>query len=580
MNVTPRLINHYQKNVSKSQDDDDDEFSAVLNRISSLKSGVKGVFSSLQVCLMLCHIAQDKASFSQSNPNLGRPNGDGQMKNAHSSQQRLSFSTKDQGTDYTQSHPNYSIKDGEVYSGLVLEDKPVNASADCAKVIEERYVTNDDINTMTARLLKAELSGNGEKIGKIKSKLDQLREAQRRNIKVRLTKTVPVSFKEAKHSRNFSPLATANKVGRAIPLYIKESEDRSFGKNYERGNCHDKNGFRTRYLCDDGNRYTVDKMIRQEKLEPKSSCDRQFAALANRCIDGVDEEYDSTFLNSVTLQGVLRSHRKSDAITDYKRREYAESVCPSCMDHTPRYLVMSVRHRMFLSLPEYVSLTRGHCLLTPLEHVGAMTRADEGAVDEACAFKRDLCRMAALWKGKGASYIFMEVAGYSDSFKHHVQIECVPVGRETMDELPPYFKKAMLDLGSEWDQNKRIIDLRQPGTGAYKAIPPNFAYFCVEFGIDGGGYAKVIENWSTFSLHFGREVLAGVMGISAEKWRKPKRDSMEQLRTKAVEFEKKWATIERSTHEQDGVTHRTKVTATITSTARCDLEPEGPELPP
>lgn len=65
-------------------------------------------------------------------------------------------------------------------------------------------------------------------------------------------------------------------------------------------------------------------------------------------------------------------------------------------------------------------------------------------------------------------------------------------------------QKAMLDLGSEWDQNKRILSLGRPGTGAYKAIPPNFGYFCVEFGIDGGGYAKVIEDWSAFPLHFGR----------------------------------------------------------------------------
>lgn len=35
-----------------------------------------------------------------------------------------------------------------------LEDKPVG----CVKVVEERYVTTSDINTMAARLLKAELS--------------------------------------------------------------------------------------------------------------------------------------------------------------------------------------------------------------------------------------------------------------------------------------------------------------------------------------------------------------------------------------------------------------------------------------
>lgn len=62
----------------------------------------------------------------------------------------------------------------------------------------------------------------------------------------------------------------------------------------------------------------------------------------------------------------------------------------------------------------------------------------------------------------------------------------------------------MLDLGSEWDQNKRVISLKNPGAGAHGAIPPNFGYFAVEFGHDGGGYAKVIEDWASFPLYFGR----------------------------------------------------------------------------
>ena len=107
---------------------------------------------------------------------------------------------------------------------------------------------------------------------------------------------------------------------------------------------------------------------------------------------------------------------------------------------------------MFLSLPEYTNLTRGHCLLTPLEHVGSMNRADQEAVNEACTFKRDLCRMANMWEGTGASYVFMEIASYPGSFKHHVQIECVPVDRETMEVLPSYFKV----VATQWNYSDAI----------------------------------------------------------------------------------------------------------------------------
>lgn len=98
---------------------------------------------------------------------------------------------------------------------------------------------------------------------------------------------------------------------------------------------------------------------------------------------------------------------------------------------------------MFLSLPEHASLTRGHCILAPLEHIGAMTRVDENAVQEAYSFRRDLCRMAELWKGEGASCLFVEIGGYPNSYRHHCQIECFPVDRETMEELPSYYKVSL-----------------------------------------------------------------------------------------------------------------------------------------
>lgn len=113
---------------------------------------------------------------------------------------------------------------------------------------------------------------------------------------------------------------------------------------------------------------------------------------------------------------------------------------------------------MFLSLPEHASLTRGHCLLSPLEHAGAMTRVDEVAMEEAHAFKRALCRMAASetgWLGPRFSYVFLEVAAYPNAHRHHVQIECIPVDRDTMDELPSYFKVSASNWGIRICQDNR-----------------------------------------------------------------------------------------------------------------------------
>ncbi|KAM3177008.1 hypothetical protein ACTXT7_005384 [Hymenolepis weldensis] len=455
------------------------------------------------------------------------------------------------------------------YSMKNAEKKKVASSGDRITEVEERYVTNDDINSISAQILKAELMENKAKIAKLKSKLDKLREAQRRNIKIRLTKTVSASS-----SRNVVQLTTTDNLGHEVPLHLQQYQGSShgYGRKYENVNYHDEEGHRTKYLPDDNEGGSVEELIRQEKLESKNSYDKQFASIVGKCKGGVDDEYDDAFASKrIKSADSVRLKMKSDAIADFKRREYAESKCSSCMRHMSRYLIMSVGQHMFLSLPEHVSLTRGHCILSPSEHVGAMTRVDENAVDEAVSFKRDLCRMAEMWKGTGASCVFMEIGGYPNHYKHHCQIECFPVNRETMEELPSYFKKALLDLGSEWDQNKRVVSLKQPGLGVHKAIPPNFGYFAVEFGVNGGGYAKVIEDWSSFPLYFGREILAGILGKSPDRWRKPKKDSLGELRRKAVEFGEKWSVLEKNSGEHDVGPRQSEVSGP-------DIE--GPALPP
>ncbi|VDO05180.1 unnamed protein product [Rodentolepis nana] len=448
--------------------------------------------------------------------------------------------------------------------GDIRETKVVSSNNSVTEV-EERYVTNDDINSMCAQIMKAELIGNNVKIAKLKSKLDKLREAQRRNIKVRLTKTVLASSARSGSARNVVHLTTTDSLGHEVPLQLKQYQSSSL-------DYHDEQGRRTKYYPDDDEGGTIGDLVLREKLESGKSYDKQFASMAGRCKGIVDDEYDDTFVSKrVKSQNSTGLNTKSDAIAAYKRREYAESSCSSCIHQISRYLIMSVGQRMFLSLPETASLTRGHCILSPLDHVGAMTRVDENAFDETVSFKRDLSRMAELWKGKGASCVFMEVGGYPNHYKHHCQIECFPVDKETMEELPSYFKKALLDLGSEWDQNKRIVNLKKPGLGAYSAIPPNFGYFAVEFGVNGGGYAKIIEDWSSFPLYFGREILAGILSKSPDRWRRPKKDSLEELRKKAVEFEEKWSALEKDSREHDVRTRQSEASEAIT---------EGPALPP
>ncbi|VDL89022.1 unnamed protein product [Schistocephalus solidus] len=444
-----------------------------------------------------------------------------------------------------------------------INSQPVEAT----KEVEERFVNDDDINAAAAKLMKAELMGDENKTVKLRSNLEKLREAQRRGIKIRLTKTVHASHSERSSDDKVVHLTTLNRFGNEMPLHLRAQS--SLPSAVRRPTECSRKETDSHY--DHAPVSTVEEMLRDELLDSGRSSDRQFLAMAAKCHRGAEDEYDDAFLSKKALsQETVRYRQKTDAISDYKRKTFAESKCSVCMENTARHLIISVGQRVFLSIPEHASLTPGHCFIAPHEHIGAMTRVDEVAADEANAYKQKLCKLASRSLGLShGSYVFLEVAAYPNAYKHHVRIECIPVDRDALEELPLYFKKALHELGSEWDQNKRVIQLRRPGFGARDSVPDNFGYFSVEFGHRGEGFVKVIEDWSSFPLYFGREVIGGFLDKSSELWRNPKREPLESLRRKIVHFEELWEPFE------SGLTLDLPPTETPD-----EGEPEGPVLPP
>ncbi|BHF58545.1 hypothetical protein SprV_0100149700 [Sparganum proliferum] len=439
--------------------------------------------------------------------------------------------------------------------------------AEASKEVEERFVSDDDINAAAAKLMKAELMGDKNKTAKLRSNLEKMREAQRRGIKIRLTKTVPASQSERPSDDKIVHLTTLNRFGHEMPLHLNAQSSLPAATRRPTGlSRREKDG-----PPENAPVSTVEEMLRDELLESGRSSDRQFLAMATKCQRGAEDEYDDAFLSKrAPKQETVRYRQKTDAISDYKRKTFAESKCSVCMENTARHLIISVGQRVFLSLPEHASLTPGHCFIAPHEHIGAMTRVDEVAANEASSYKQKLCKLACRSLGLShGSYVFLEVAAYPNAYKHHVRIECIPVDKDALEELPLYFKKALNELGSEWDQNKRVIQLRRPGFGARDSVPENFGYFAVEFGDRGEGFVKIIEDWSSFPPYFGREVIGGFLDKSSELWRNPKRESLESLRRKIVHFEELWEPFESG------------LSLDVPPTEACgEAEPEGPALPP
>ncbi|CAI5519070.1 unnamed protein product [Closterium sp. Naga37s-1] len=268
-----------------------------------------------------------------------------------------------------------------------------------------------------------------------------------------------------------------------------------------------------------------------------------------------------------------QQREKAGQVGEYRRQAAVQQRCQQCIDSParPRHLVVSVAAHSYLMLPPGGSLLPNHVLIVPSEHEGSMRVVEEAVWDEVRNFKKCLTRMAMAVE-EGAGVIFLESAvgvGGAGRQRKHCYVEAIPVPAAVMAQAPLYFKKvgragpngtctdvcfpststsyapqsggwfeagslqtgkcvkgkgvpwreALDEAESEWSQqhSKRILDTRAIRGGLRGAIPPNFPYFHVEFGLQGG-YCHVIDDESSFKASLGRDVIAGMMEMDPQRF--------------------------------------------------------------
>ncbi|CAI5478186.1 unnamed protein product [Closterium sp. Yama58-4] len=204
------------------------------------------------------------------------------------------------------------------------------------------------------------------------------------------------------------------------------------------------------------------------------------------------------------------------------RRQAAVQQCINS-PALPRHLVLSVAAHSYLMLPPGSSLLPNHVLIVPSEHEGSMRVVEEAVWEEVRNFKKCLTHMAMASEE----------------------------GARALDE-------AESELCEQ--HSKRIIDTRAIRGRLRGAIPPNFPYFHVEFGLQAvelgvptdktsshdhvasspdrppsthllhiaahpippppweGGYWHMIDDESSFKPSFGRDVIAGMMEMDPERF--------------------------------------------------------------
>lgn len=92
-------------------------------------------------------------------------------------------------------------------------------------------------------------------------------------------------------------------------------------------------------------------------------------------------EQNITYKNSDAKQD---ARERSQAIKEHKKKAKSLENCLWCLDSQRllKHMIIAVGSHVYLSLPAYSSLTTGHCLISPMNHVLCQTQLDEDVYAE------------------------------------------------------------------------------------------------------------------------------------------------------------------------------------------------------
>ncbi|KZW01458.1 hypothetical protein EXIGLDRAFT_602781 [Exidia glandulosa HHB12029] len=308
-------------------------------------------------------------------------------------------------------------------------------------------------------------------------------------------------------------------------------------------------------------------MLRQERFGAGRADQKDMDAQLTRAImsDGKFEANLEYMDDNADRLG--RKKMKSDAmkrmfaIQDHARTQRVLASCQFCAgddDTLPKVAVVALGTRCYLACTTLEELVPGHCIIVPLQHHLAMLEGDDDLWEEVRNFMKCLMRMFAE-EDKGV--VFFETV-ISLKKQQHTFIECVPVPWSIFEDVPAYFKEAILSSESEWSQHRKVIDFSARPGGFRRAMVPNLPYFAIQWDYKGEkGYGHVIEgvsdaggagddpdgavdenmgNSGKFPRYFAAEIIGNLLDLPPRLWRHPKRVDAVQNKQRVQTFKKKY----------------------------------------
>lgn len=372
--------------------------------------------------------------------------------------------------------------------------------------IKTRPLTLDERNKIGSKILKAELMGKLELVGKLKKELES---------GVKIISAVDDNGGSATGSnperyRDEVILTTTDaRTGYTVPLNLDMDSSKPVAKKRKGPSAEE--AFRTV-----GAEQTLQEMVEEEKRITAEDQNIDFAKMIGKAGTSSIQQLDTQ--DEVTADDVFMTRKRPNpdkqnesnvrqAIKDHRKRERTLDSCSRCVDSKKcaKHLIVHLGETAYVAVPAAEPLVSGHTVILPLDHIGSCRQCDENCFTEMKEYIRTL---SSMWQAKGCDLVVMETAAGMHRLPH-CEIHCIPVESSQGELAPMYFQKAILEAEGEWVQNKRLIkfDFEK---GVMRSIPKGMPYFSVQFG-KSGGFAHVIENERTFPARFGQEILCGIL---------------------------------------------------------------------
>uniref|UniRef100_A0ABM5FWG7 CWF19-like protein 2 isoform X1 n=1 Tax=Pogona vitticeps TaxID=103695 RepID=A0ABM5FWG7_9SAUR len=434
-------------------------------------------------------------------------------------------------------------KQEKTQEDVLGEKEALDNSSSCLGSFSEdentHILSDEEMNRLGARIVKAELMGNKDLAAELQAKLDSARKLKDKGtqLQARQTEKETTGF----HDDHEVVLVRTDKSGGVWPVNAPGETLAPPGRRRktQKITTHvDKE--RVRYFQDDDN-LTLKDLVRNEKMRTAEDQNKLFMRMASKFSDKTDKEYytlDDMFVSKAAKgehSGAEEARQRNQAIREHQQLAIRMENCPHCFGSSelPKHLIIAIGNKVYLSLPNYQSLTEGHCMIVPMQHYTAATLLDEDIWQEIQVFRKTLVKM---FEAQGLDCVFLEI-NLNIKKRYHMVYECIPLPKEVGDMAPIYFKKAIMESDEEWSMNKKLIDLSSKDVR--KSVPKGLPYFCVDFGVQGG-FAHVIEDQHKFPLYFGKEVIGGMLDLEPRLWRKGLRENFEDQRKKVLQFAQRW----------------------------------------